>query len=729
LLVLFDLTVKILPFKALSDFKKKPYSLHILDRNSNLLRILPLANGDKREYRRIEKIPDLIKYIFITSEDKRFYYHYGFDIFAIARSFYLNFIYKKNISGASTITMQLARIINPHKPSINGKIIELIDAVRLESKLTKKEILELWFNSIPFGSQAIGIESASKIYFGISTDELSPAQVLALSIIPRRPILYNTINNSKNLIEAANKLKKNIKYKITEEDLINGIKNIKKFNWPYKACHFVNFVENNLSEDLFAKGLPVKTSLDIELTEFIEEKIKINLVSYKESRLNNASALVIDNNTGEILAYVGSQNFFDKNKGGEIDGVHILNQPGSAIKPFLYGYAVEKGFYPNAILPDIQMDFGKEAIYIPYNFNLRFNGPVRFRIALASSLNVPSVYLITRVGVSNFIEKLLELEFNSVKSQKENLGSGIALGNLSVSLYEMVRAFSVFPRGGKKNNLTFIKSESREFIDDINIFEDYTAGIICDILSDSQSRAPGFGMAKNFITPFPSMFKTGTSNQFNNIWAFGAAPDFTAGVWFGNFSGDTVIGKTGSSIPAFIVKQILMRIVKDSKNFKLPDNLKKVIICPLSGCLTNDSCPGAVYEYLPKDVKLQICDYHYFENNKLKVKYPPMYAIWAKSHGHETNINFINSDYNYPKIIRPNDQTVFYYDPTILDNEQIIKIEVIHNKRENLNLFINGSLYKTLNYPYTFNLPLKKGKWIIEVTDKINSDSISITVN
>lgn len=687
-----------------------------------------MSNGDKREYSPLEEIPDLIKNIFITIEDKRFFYHYGFDVFAIARSFFLNIKYNRNISGASTITMQLARIINPHKPGFKGKLIELFNAVRLESKLSKKEILELWFNSIPFGNQAVGIESASKIYFGISIDQLAPAQVLALSIIPRSPLLYNTKNNSDKLIETAKKLKKRIKYKITDNDIIYGIKNIKNFNWPYKACHFVNYVEKNLDLDTFSKGLPVKTSLDLNLNEFIEEKIRLNLTTYKESRLNNASALVIDNNTGEILSYVGSQDFFDKVKQGEIDGVHILNQPGSAIKPFLYGYAIEKGFYPNTILPDIQLDFGKEAIYIPYNFNLRFNGPVRLRVALASSLNVPSVYLITRVGVRNFIDKLLELEFSSVENQKENLGSGIAVGNLSVSLYEMVRAFSVFPRGGKKNNLIFIKSEPREFADDINVYDDYTAGIICDILSDSQSRTPGFGTAKNFTTPFPSMFKTGTSNQFNNIWAFGATPDFTAGVWFGNFSGETVIGRTGSSIPAFIVKQILMRIVTDAKDFKLPDNLNKVIICPLSGCLTNSSCPGAVYEYLPKDIKLPICDYHYFENNKVKIKYPPIYALWAKNHGHEVQIINKNSDFNYPKIIRPNDQTVFYYDPTIMDNEQIIKLEVIHNKRENLNLFINQTLYKTLDYPYSCNLPLKKGKWLIEVKNKINSDSVMITV-
>ncbi len=373
LTILFNLTLKLLPFKALSDFRKKPYSLHILDRNNNLLRILPLANGDKREYMPIKKTPDLIKNIFITVEDKRFYYHWGFDFFAIARSLLLNIRYKKNISGASTITMQLARIINPHKTGFKGKITELFDAVRLESKLRKKEILELWLNSIPFGNQAVGIESASKIYFGIPADELSPAQVLALSIIPRRPISYNTITKSDKLIETANKLKKKIKYKITGEDLMSGIKNIKKFNWPYKACHFVNFVENNLTYDIFSKGLPVKTSLDLELTEFIEEKIRVNLDSYKESRLNNASALVIDNKTGEILSYVGSQDFFDKDKAGQIDGIHILNQPGSAIKPFLYAYAIEKGFYPNTILPDIQLDFGKESIYIPYNFNLRFN--------------------------------------------------------------------------------------------------------------------------------------------------------------------------------------------------------------------------------------------------------------------------------------------------------------------------------------------------------------------
>ena len=726
---LIKFTLFILPFKELKEFRQSPCSLEIVDRDNNLLRILPLKNGFRREYTPLKEIPSLVKEIFITSEDKRFYFHFGTDPIAIIRSLYLNTKNKYSVSGASTITMQLSRIISPHSRGYKGKMLEIVNAVRIESKLSKKKILELWLNSIPFGLQAVGVESASKTYFGKSLDQLSPAQIIALAVIPRRPVKYAPKQKSKALINAAVNLAERIKYQITQEEIEEGIKNRVIYEWESSLPHFVNFVDGNIEDKERISGRQVKTSIDLELSIFIQERIKYYLEKFRDNRLFNGAALVVDNNTGEIIAYLGSQDFYDKEYSGEIDGVHVLNQPGSSIKPFLYALALDKGFLPSSILPDVPLDFGGENVYVPSNFNLRYNGPVRLRVALASSLNIPSVYIITRVGVKNFVEVLLDNGFYSLKDQRTVFGSGLALGNAEISLYELVKGFAVFPRRGKKLKLSWRKSNRpNEFVEGERVYTEYTSLMICDILSDNPSRALGFGTTSRLKTTFPAMFKTGTSDQFGNIWALGATPDYTVGIWLGNFSGNTVIGRTGSSLPAVIVTQILNALTKKTKDFDLPDAIQKVVICPLSGKLTTFDCPGAVYEYIPNGENILICDYHYKKDGKIKVKYPPIFIRWAKNHREENVFDSIDFKMKFPKILRPKDGAVFYFDPTIKSDEQVIKIEIIHKQQESISLYLNDQFVKSLSYPFTWSMPLRKGEYKVEVIGRDHSDKIKFKV-
>ena len=277
------------------------------------------------------------------------------------------------------------------------------------------------------------------------------------------------------------------------------------------------------------------------------------LLEAQKSRISNASILVIDNKTGEPIVWAGNAQFFDEDHSGQSDGVLVRNQPGSSMKPFLYALALETDdehgnplFSPGTILADIPQEFGDEKLYIPSNFNNRYNGPVRFRVALASSLNVPAVYLLNTIGVDNYLNKLFELGFDSLKKSGKEADLGLALGAGEVSLKELVTAFAVFPRDGKDFN-------NRQ------IYHSDTARIICSILSDKAARALGFGYSQTFQTDYPAIFKTGTSNQYQDIVALGATKQYTVGVWMGNFSGQTVVGKTGSSLPAWVAKNFLQR--------------------------------------------------------------------------------------------------------------------------------------------------------------------------
>ncbi|HOJ63328.1 MAG TPA: penicillin-binding protein 1C [Spirochaetota bacterium] len=720
----------LIPYKELDRLKESFYSVKILDRNNRTIQVLPLDNGTRREFLLDRDIPRIAKEIFIKSEDKRFYFHLGVDLFALLRATWLNISQKKIVSGGSTITMQLSRIVSPQNKSIAGKFKEIINAIRIESKLTKNEILNLYLNSLPFGFNTIGVQSGAKIFFGKDFKSLSPAEILVLSLIPRNPSKYNPLNieNREAIQKKAIEIKKRIKLDIKEEDIINALENAKSYKYEFFAPHFVNYIKKYLDKNI----KEVQTSLDLELNNFIQKKLEYYIEKYSNRRLTNGAVIVFDNWTGEILVYIGSKDFFDKENDGEIDGVQVLNQPGSTLKPFLYALAIDKfDFLPNTILDDVPSFFGGEEVYIPKNFNNRFNGPVRLRVALASSLNVPAVQTVVKIGVKNFVAHLIDLDFESIKKSKKGYGSGIAVGNAEVSLFEIAKAFSIFVRNGEKLNPEYLKVKKREFKHGKKIYSDYTSFIIADILSDAKSRTIGFGMTEIFNTEFQAMFKTGTSNQFNNIWAFGSTTNYTVGVWMGNFSGETVIGVTGSSIPARLVVEILniLHNKKKPDKFKIPSGITEKIICPLSGKKIGDNCYGGIYEYFKEGITLLECDWHKIENGKIKTILPPFYTQYLdKIENAEIQFNtpFIKKDV---KILYPNNNACYYYDPNYPYESQKIKIEVFcKDIKESLSVYINNDFYKKISYPYNFFISPKRGKFLIEVKGIKDSDTINIEV-
>lgn len=732
--IIFIITIKfilfILPYKELNYFKNSFYSTKIVDRNGKIIQVLPVKDGLRREFISNSDIPLVAKEIFIKSEDKRFYFHFGIDILAIIRASIVNILNKRIISGGSTITMQLSRIVSPQKKSLTGKIIEIINAIRIECKLSKSEILTLYLNSLPFGFNSMGVQSGSKTFFSKDFKFLSPEEILILSLIPRNPSKYNPldISNKENIIKKAKDIKKRIRLDIKDDDIEKAIYNSRQYQYEFFAPHFVNYIKRYIKEDTKV----IQTSLDLDLNDFIQKRLQNYIEKYSEKRISNGAVIVFDNWTGEILGYIGSKEFFDKENNGEIDGVQVINQPGSTLKPFLYALAIEKyNFLPNDILPDVPSFFGGEEVYIPKNFNNRFNGPVRLRVALASSLNIPAVHTVVKTGVKNFIAHLIDLDFESIKNSKKGYGSGISVGNAEVSLFELTRAFSIFVRDGEKMEARYIRVAKREFKHSKRIYSPYTSFIIADILSDPKSRVVGFGATRIFDTPFQAMFKTGTSNQFNNIWAIGATIDYTVGVWMGNFSGETVIGATGSSIPARLCVEILNRLHNKRKpaRFKMPSNIKTEVICSLSGKKISKNCSGGVYEYFKEGTDLTECDWHKNDNGKIKIVLPPFYTQYIDK------IENVEIQFDTPlikkdiKIVFPNNNSLYYYDPNFSDESQGIKFEIFSKDiKERLSVYINNKFYKEISYPYTFFFSLKRGKYIIEVKGIKDSDKVNIEV-
>jgi penicillin-binding protein 1C len=717
-----------------------------------------LEEGLRREYRSLDSLPDDVKEVFIYAEDRRFYYHFGVDLIALGRAVIQNVSGGRRVSGASTITMQLARLVaaspdggpsagrrigaslgNGLGNGLGRKIIEAFNALRIESRLSKDEILELYLNSAPFGFQTEGAASAARTFFAADVSSLSAAQIFCLALIPRRPALYNPLDNPDACIAAAAELQSRFRQDpkaaarrpllaaVGPEDWDYAARSVRRFEYPFLMPHFVRYVRIALDA---AGALPaeVHLSADLVLQHYIEGLIAGSVDRYYGSRLTNGAAIVMDNETGEILAWVGSADYNNTEAAGQIDGVLALNQPGSSMKPFLYAMALEQGFKPTDVLADIPVNFGETELYIPQNFNNRFNGPMLFRSALASSLNIPAVYLLYRLGVRNYTDKLFSLGFNSLEESAETAGLGLALGNAPVSLAELARGFSVFPRDGVLIPLVWKKAEGGAGGTWVEggaagavpgapagaqrIYQSDTARIICSFLSDQGARVLAFGQARNFQTPFPVIFKTGTANQYQSIAALSASPRYTTAVWMGNFTGETVMGKTGSSLPAAIARDTLVFLQgrsAQSPGFPQPEAFALRRVCALSGMAPTPACFSVVSEYVAAETEADPCTWHRLENGVSQVSYPAEYQSWFSASQRQGSLDYGSRPL---EIITPREGFVFLQSPGIGRDE--IPVEVIGGGEDLLEVRYDQKVF-TVSRPFAFYLPSEPGAHSLRV--------------
>jgi penicillin-binding protein 1C len=719
LIVLPLLVLRLIPYAELKQYQGRSCGFQVLDRNGQVLRVFPADDGVKRDWVSLAEIPSGVIKVFLRAEDKRFYYHPGIDPLAIVSAALRNIFAGRTISGASTITMQLVRLIKgrPSNQSFKIKLIEAFDALRLEARLSKSEILELWINGIPFGGNIEGISAITYARYGIHITELDEARACLLAVIPRRPAFYDPTINSDAAVKAAVELAKRCAPAVNEADLREAAKQT-GFNNPFYAPHFTD----RAAKENSPVHKPLLTTLDLDLQLYAEELLSRELSLLQNNRVSNGAILAIDNADGSVIIYTGSRSWFDDLINGKIDGIKTENQPGSCIKPFLYALALEKGFNPNDILPDIPTIFGSGEAYSPANFNRRFNGPVRLRLALASSLNIPAVYMIQQLGVRNFEEFLVTLGFDSISHSMGSNGVGLALGNAGVSLEELVRAFSVFPNGGMLCELKYTFENEQ-----INkrVISEENAWLIADILSDKGSRFVGFGAAPVFVTEFTSIFKTGTANQFQHIWALGASARYTVGVWMGNFSGETVVGRTGSSIPARITADLL-NVLESANNsqsnaagknsFTRPPNLQLTEICSLSGMAATPACAGTLQEWTRTNI--MPCTWH-----KGGLVYPPEYQSWLRERFRSGGVTRTGSGF----IRIPVNGSIFYFDSSLPSDAQAIRIETA-GFSSNALVYSDDILQGGVNQAGVFALPLRRGHHRITVEDEYGTAEVQIEV-
>jgi penicillin-binding protein 1C len=734
------------PYPGLEAFLRRPNSVRYYDRNGELLQITAVEDGLRREYVSLDDIPETLREAFIFAEDKRFYDHKGVDPIAIIRAAFQNLSGGRQVSGASTITMQLARIID--RPGGNGllrKLSEACNALRLEARFSKDEILELYLNSVPFAFQTEGVATAAKTFFASDLSMLSPAQIYCLAVIPRRPAAYNPLTHPDECIAAAQALQESHRpgKPISEADWHYAANHARRFDYPFEAPHLIRLVETMQTAN--PSGNDIYLSIDLAVQRRLETMIAGNVERYYSYRLTQGAGIVIDNAGGQVLAWVGSADYNNNEAGGQIDGVLARNQPGSSMKPFLYALALEQGFKPNDGIADVPMNFGSDALYIPQNFNNRFNGPMLFRYALASSLNIPAVYLLYRLGVKNYTDFLVSLGFQSLQESTdtggnaaEEAGLGLALGNAPVSLAELAAAFSVFPRDGvylplnytteavqKQNAPPSVRGNSYSSplggrVGESSAISPDTTRLICAFLSDNSARVLAFGDSATFRTSFPAMFKTGTANQYQSITALGATPQYTAAVWMGNFSGETVIGKTGSSIPAAIVSDTLTFLQEPGRSFPQPEHYHLEPVCSLSGMAPGAACFSVLDEYLRDGDELQPCTWHRLDaNGRPLTVYPAEYQAWFNAAPRQGMLDYSASAL---EIVTP--RPGFHF----LSGTEQIPVEVTGGSGDTLEVIYDGEQF-SISRPFSFFLPSRPGAHSLQVSCGGESAAVRFTVD
>ena len=487
--------------------ESKPYSKAVYAKDGTLLTAYLSKDEKWRMRTRLEEVsPDLIIAI-LDKEDNWFYWHPGINPVAVVRAVFQNMFSGKRISGASTITMQLARMLEPAERTYGNKFLEMLRAFQLELHYSKDEILEMYLSNLPYGGNIEGVKSASYIYFNRPPAKLSLSQAIVLTIIPNDPNDLRLDRNTSKLMDERNKwIKKFDGNKIFgHQDLMDALDEpvkAKRFAINNDAPHFCRFVSQKFSQD------QIYTSLDQSIQKTAEKILESYVNRVKSKQVSNGAVLIIDNKTNSVAAYCGSADFNDNASLGQVNGITALRSPGSTLKPFLYTLAFDLGeLTPSMKLLDIPTDFGG---YEPENYDLQYNGPVTAKYALVNSLNIPAVRLLKQTGLEKFISLLQKCGFNDIAQNKNMLGLSLILGGCGTRLEQLTKAYTVFSHGGKLFPLNYLKTDSLDVSDCTNIFSSPAAYLTGSILTSNER--PDYPADFLFSTEHPLIaWKTGTS--------------------------------------------------------------------------------------------------------------------------------------------------------------------------------------------------------------------------
>lgn len=599
-----------------------PQSTKIYARDGTTL-LYEVHGEAKRTLISLADIPDYAKQAAISIEDKNFYKNPGVDWRGILRSIFVDITSGDKSQGGSTITQQFVRnAILTREKTFTRKIKELVLAIEIGQKFSKDDILKLYLNEIPYGQNAYGIEAASQTYFGKHAHDLTLAESAYLAAMPQAPTFYNPNGPNRDKLDAR---KNTVLDQMNDQGYINkqqtaAAKDEKvvfnKIKDAILAPHFVLYVENQLAEKYGEKtleegGLKVTTSLDWNMQQIAEQAIIDGVAkNEKNNRADNAGLAAVDPRTGQILAMVGSRNYFDDEHSGQFNVALAERQPGSSIKPYIYATAFKKGMSPATMIVDTKTTFGTYGgrNYAPDNYDGQNHGIVNIRKAMAGSLNIPAVKTLALVGVQDAIDTAKDMGFTS-DLNTDKCGLSLVLGGCEVKLLDHVSAMGVFANGGvRQQTNSIIKIEDSKG----NILEQYQdqpgdqvldpqiAYQIVSIMTDNEARAFVFGTNSPLVLPGRVVAaKTGTTQAWRDGWTLGFTPSLVAGVWVGNNDYTPMRqGADGVVVAAPIWNQFMRNALKDTtpERFLEPSGIQHILVDSISGKLPTEFTPSTKSE-------------------------------------------------------------------------------------------------------------------------------------
>jgi len=726
------LIIRLLPYFApirATDIAQNQLATQFSDRNGLSLGTLLTRDQEHTSVVPLNQVSPQFTHAILAAEDGSFYHHGALDMKAIIRASKEAIHAKRIVSGASTITMQLARMLDPVPRTFSGKLSEIWLSWRLVAGMNKDEILSAYINRLPMGGNIYGVEAAARIYFSIPASELNLAQASLLAAIPNNPTYFNPYEHWERLKQR----QKYVLNRMVQEKYISGANaartSAEKVVFQSRqqgiiaAPHFLFWLANQIPPNKPYKADVIRTTINRPLQQFVEAQVQQVISSLAANNVHDAAALVIDNRTGEVLAYVGSPDYFNQAKLGRNDGVQALRQPGSTLKPFVYELALEKGLIrPNTILADVPAHYAIPGakLYSPTDYTESFLGPVRVRIALANSLNVPAVRVLEKVGVETFLKRLHQLGFEHLNKTPEHYGLGLTLGSGEVSLWELARAYVTMARLGDATPLVSTFSNSPlPGTDAINRVSPHSPlpnhtiwQLITNILSDNHARATAFGVDSVLNLPFPVAVKTGTSSNFRDTWTVGFTTDYTVATWVGNFNGEPMRQVSGVTGAAPLWNRIMLHLHEHQEpaGFPPPEGLVQLPVCAISGLRPTPDCTSVVQEYFYPEDKIA-----YESDNQFNL--PPEYNEWLAKQQQSslvsTNLRILSPHHGDLFLLYPGEEA-----------KQKLEFKLAGNKSAPVEWWLNGKKLDT-NSANSLFWNLRPGKWTLEarsgeMTDKVN---------
>lgn len=553
-----------------------------------------------------DEISPLLKKTIIAKEDKYFYYHPGINPAAITRAFVLNIFTGRRTSGASTITMQVARMLQPKKRTVFNKFAEMLRALQLELKYSKSEILQMYLNMVPYGGNIQGVKAASLLYFNKNPDHLSLAEITALSIIPNRPNSLVIGRNNDLIVKERNKwlnrfaaeklfTQKEIKDAISEP--LTATRRIV----PKLAPHLsYTLKQQHPNEDI------IKTNIDLNTQLKIEKLVSDYIRGLKFFNINNAAVVIINNTNHKIISYAGSANFYDTTDGGQVNGAAAIRQPGSTLKPLLYGLCIDNGLLtPKMIISDVAVNYNG---YVPENYDQRFNGNISMEYALSHSLNIPAVKMLSQLNKEKLIQALGQSNFKQIKKDQQKLGLSMILGGCGTTLEELTGLFSVFANDGNYIRPAFLQTDTIH--EKTKVLSTGATFMINEILSNINR--PDFPINWQATDHLPKIaWKTGTSYGRRDAWSIGYNKQYTIGVWVGNFSGQGIPELSGAQTATPLLFKIFNSVNYDNTEdwFKQPKDCDIRMVCNETGMPPSEQCSDVVTDYfIPLVSPSQMCN-------------------------------------------------------------------------------------------------------------------------